>query len=328
MTASSEPSSRVVDAPAAAGHALRPVVERPQDALVAVEDRVDLALVPDVVAGRDHVDARGEDRIGRRAVRPIPPATFSPLAVTKSMPRAFRSSGSRPSTAWRPGLPIMSPIIRTRQAPRRPRRVAVRRVAEPGPPDRAARGRGRGRWSVSHPRTIPDDEAARRRVSQGVGCSPAGSRPSQAPTRHREPVRDVVRGWRGSGPGRRRGQGEVVVRARRGGADAAARPASSRAASNAGLGRAVHVLALAASRCGGGRPTPDRHVGRRRTPAGRRARRRRRQGQWRRTITTGSTCGTIFDWSPAWPIRRGVTGRSTEPRRPQVADSLADATAR
>ncbi len=50
-------------------------------------------------------------------VRPIPPATFSPLAVTKSMPRSSRRAGRRPSTATRPGLPIMSPIIRTRQAP-------------------------------------------------------------------------------------------------------------------------------------------------------------------------------------------------------------------
>src|SRR6478735_947551 len=50
-------------------------------------------------------------------VRPIPPATFSPLAVTKSMPRSSRSSGRRFSTATRPGLPMRSPIMRTRQAP-------------------------------------------------------------------------------------------------------------------------------------------------------------------------------------------------------------------
>ena len=50
-------------------------------------------------------------------VRPIPPATFSPLAVTKSMPRSSRKPGSSSSTAIRPGLPIRSPIIRTRQAP-------------------------------------------------------------------------------------------------------------------------------------------------------------------------------------------------------------------
>src|SRR4029079_17390616 len=50
-------------------------------------------------------------------VRPLPPATFSPLAVTKSMPRSSRSSGRRFSTATLPGLPMRSPIMRTRQAP-------------------------------------------------------------------------------------------------------------------------------------------------------------------------------------------------------------------
>src|SRR5450755_3951727 len=51
------------------------------------------------------------------SVRPIPPARFSPLAVTKSIPRAPRRSGRSASTARRPGLPITSPIIRIRQAP-------------------------------------------------------------------------------------------------------------------------------------------------------------------------------------------------------------------
>src|SRR5829696_3897032 len=49
-------------------------------------------------------------------VRPIPPATFSPFAVTKSMPRSSRMFGSSFSTAIRPGFPMMSPIIRIRQA--------------------------------------------------------------------------------------------------------------------------------------------------------------------------------------------------------------------
>src|SRR5579862_1647632 len=51
------------------------------------------------------------------SVRPIPPARFSPLAVTKSIPRDPRRSPRSASTASRPGLPITSPIIRTRQAP-------------------------------------------------------------------------------------------------------------------------------------------------------------------------------------------------------------------
>ena len=57
---------RLEDAPAAAGHAVGAVVQRPQDAIVRLEVRVDLALVPDVVAGRDHVDAGREERLGGR----------------------------------------------------------------------------------------------------------------------------------------------------------------------------------------------------------------------------------------------------------------------
>src|ERR1035437_617988 len=52
------------------------------------------------------------------AVRPMPPATFSPLAVTKAMSRSRRRSGKIASTARRPGLPMRSPIIRMRQTPR------------------------------------------------------------------------------------------------------------------------------------------------------------------------------------------------------------------
>src|SRR3954471_16762127 len=50
-------------------------------------------------------------------VRPMPPARFSPFAVTKSIDRSSRIVRSSPSTASRPGLPMTSPIIRTRQAP-------------------------------------------------------------------------------------------------------------------------------------------------------------------------------------------------------------------
>src|SRR5664280_3070539 len=48
-------------------------------------------------------------------VRPIPPATFSPLAVTKSTRCTSRSPGSSRSTASRPGRPMTSPIMRIRQ---------------------------------------------------------------------------------------------------------------------------------------------------------------------------------------------------------------------
>ena len=60
----------------------------------------------------------------------MPPARFSPLAVTKSMPRSPRRSGQqRARRRRRPGLPMTSPIIRTRQAPARRVRVASPRGA-------------------------------------------------------------------------------------------------------------------------------------------------------------------------------------------------------
>src|SRR5512133_405948 len=48
----------------------------------------------------------------------MPPARFSPLATTRSTARASRSGGTSCSTASRPGLPMTSPIIRTRTEPR------------------------------------------------------------------------------------------------------------------------------------------------------------------------------------------------------------------
>src|SRR4051794_1123698 len=50
-------------------------------------------------------------------VSPMPPATFSPFAVTKSIPRSSWMPDSACSTATRPGLPMMSPIMSTRHAP-------------------------------------------------------------------------------------------------------------------------------------------------------------------------------------------------------------------
>ena len=102
-----------------------------------VEVRVDLALVPDVVARRDHVDAGGEERLGRRGASGPSRRRRSRRWPSRSRCRApSRRPGRSCSTATRPGLPIMSPIIRTRQAPAGPRRVAVGRVAGSCPPDR------------------------------------------------------------------------------------------------------------------------------------------------------------------------------------------------
>ena len=60
------PVERLVGAPATARHLVGAVVERAQDAVARLEVRVDLALVPDVVARRDDVDARSQDRVGGR----------------------------------------------------------------------------------------------------------------------------------------------------------------------------------------------------------------------------------------------------------------------
>ena len=82
-----------------------------------LEERIDLALVPDVVAARDDVDARRQHRVGGR--RREAHAAGHVLAVGGHEVDAARlaQAGQDCSTATRPGLPIRSPIIRTRQAP-------------------------------------------------------------------------------------------------------------------------------------------------------------------------------------------------------------------
>ena len=55
---------RLVGAPATPRDAVGPVVERAQHAVALVEERVDLALVPDVVAGGHDVHSGGEQRLG------------------------------------------------------------------------------------------------------------------------------------------------------------------------------------------------------------------------------------------------------------------------
>ena len=54
----------VVDEPAPTGR-LVGVVDRPQDGAIRVEVLVDLALVPDVVAAGDHVDAAAQQLLGQ-----------------------------------------------------------------------------------------------------------------------------------------------------------------------------------------------------------------------------------------------------------------------
>jgi hypothetical protein len=72
MTARSVPSSAWYVPQPRPGDLVAAVVERAQDAVGRLEIWIDLALVPDVVAGRDDVDPRREDRIrgGRRQAHP------------------------------------------------------------------------------------------------------------------------------------------------------------------------------------------------------------------------------------------------------------------
>ena len=85
--------------------------------------------LPDVMTSTP--EARIESAV--EGVRPMPPATFSPLAVTKSIWRASRSSGQELLDGDSSGL---ADHVADHQDPartRRPRRVAVRDVAQPGP---------------------------------------------------------------------------------------------------------------------------------------------------------------------------------------------------
>src|SRR3990170_2158251 len=82
-------------------------------------------------------------------VRPMPPATFSPLAVTKSMPRSSRNPGMTRSAVTRPGLPMRSPTISTRRMP----------APGPGgrPPGPRSRDAARRLLRVLHGARLADD---------------------------------------------------------------------------------------------------------------------------------------------------------------------------
>src|SRR5664279_6440536 len=90
--------------------------------LIGKPGRVALeALLPGLrhELGIDFVTANGENVAGGMGLT-ASTATFSPLAVTKSMPSSWRRPGRSASTATLPGLPMRSPIIRMRQTRRPP----------------------------------------------------------------------------------------------------------------------------------------------------------------------------------------------------------------
>jgi hypothetical protein len=115
-----------------------------------------------VVAARDHVDARREHRVGGRGRQTHPAGDV--LAV--------RGDEVDPPLVAKPRQDLLdrdparlADQVADHQDPAgavRPRRVSVRGVAEPRPPD-GRRGPVPGiRWiAVSHPRTIPDVGRAR-----------------------------------------------------------------------------------------------------------------------------------------------------------------------
>ena len=93
ITATCDPVQGVVHAPAAAGNFVRAVVVRPKDPVVRIQERIDLALVPDVVAARDDVDARGQDRFRQRRCQPH--AAGDVLAVGRDEVDAARLAQAR-----------------------------------------------------------------------------------------------------------------------------------------------------------------------------------------------------------------------------------------
>src|SRR3954452_20341778 len=75
------------------------------------------------------------------AVRPRPPAAFSPLAITQSIPPSCRRAGMMRAAPRRPGWPKMSPTIRKRStADRSPGGAGAGREAEGTKPARSSAG--------------------------------------------------------------------------------------------------------------------------------------------------------------------------------------------
>ena len=139
-TATSVPSSALVHAPAAAWYSLPPVVEWPQHAVVRLEERVDLALVPDVVAAGDDIDAGGQDRLGGRGGQAH--AAGHVLAVGGHEVDAALLAEARQQRLDRLAARLADHVADHQDADGAlgARRVAVGRVPEARPPDRLVAG--------------------------------------------------------------------------------------------------------------------------------------------------------------------------------------------
>ena len=115
------------------------VVVRAEHPLVRLEVRVDLLLVPDVVAGGDDVHAGGQDRVGGRRGQPHPAGDV--LAVGGHEVDAARLAQLReqPLDRLAAGLADHVADHQDTAGALRPWRVAVRDVPEARPPDGGGR---------------------------------------------------------------------------------------------------------------------------------------------------------------------------------------------
>jgi hypothetical protein len=128
---------------------MRAVVERPEDALGLVQERVDLALVPDVVARRDDVDAVREQRLRRRH-RQAHPAREVLAVGGHEVDPALVAQG-RQQLLDRETPRLADEVADHQHAARtgRARRVAVGRVAHARRVGAAGHGVGSGYFAYS-----------------------------------------------------------------------------------------------------------------------------------------------------------------------------------
>ena len=145
----------------AASGARRREVRRPHDAVARVEERVDLALAPDVVAGGDHVDAGGEQLLGE--LRGDAGAVGDVLAVGDDevdVALGRREPGSSRTTASRPGWPNTSPKKRMFMLGSLPFAPAGRLPVTGSLPRRQRMPTGAGARRRQRPADTPREEAA------------------------------------------------------------------------------------------------------------------------------------------------------------------------
>ena len=184
--------ARRSDAAATPGSSETAEVRGAQHALARVEQRVEVAVTPDVVPGRHDVGAALEQsRSASLAVRPAPSAAFSPLTMQKSTSSSWRSSGQARLDRAPSGHaedvgdeeePHVRVPFRCRSRPAReagrPRAGSVVSVARYG------RDRGRGQAKVcSRPRRAVSPDGPLRAYGRGrlTAAAPRGAHGRRGP---------------------------------------------------------------------------------------------------------------------------------------------------